>query len=95
VGCAATIFGDEGKIHVPDAWLPGGKRQGTVTELVLQKGEDAPVKHEITALPVYAIEAERMLSSLPNLEPTWPAMGWADTLGNLSAMNAWRTAVWG
>ena len=44
-------------------------------------------------LPTYAIEAEYVASVLPAIEPAWPAMSWADTLGNLRVMDAWRASL--
>jgi hypothetical protein len=46
-----------------------------------------------TEMATYAIEAELVADSLPALEPAWPAMTWADTLGNMRVLDAWKAAL--
>jgi predicted dehydrogenase len=46
-----------------------------------------------TDKPTYAIEAEYVAHALPAIEPEWPAMSWADTLGNLRVMDAWTASL--
>jgi hypothetical protein len=46
-----------------------------------------------TDLPTYGIEAELVADTLPALEPAWPAMTWADTLGNMRVLDAWKAAL--
>ena len=69
VGTRAVVFGERGKIVLPNPWIPRGARQGT------------------------AIEAEVVTESLPALEPKWPAMSHADTMGNMRVLDAWRAAI--
>ena len=94
VGTSVVIFGDEGKIVLPNPWLPGGDRQGLESELTVHpmRGEPELVRLR-AARPVYALEAELVADTLPNLQAPWPAMTWADSLGNLRVMDAWRQAL--
>jgi predicted dehydrogenase len=93
-GCAATVFGEEGRIRIDDAWLPGGKRQGTVSHLTIERDGQPPelVSIEIPRA-IYALEAELVADSLPACEPAWPAMTWDDSLANLRVMEQWRAAL--
>jgi len=94
VGTTAVVFGELGKIVLPDPWIPGGRRQGTCSEfLVVRDGRDPEHVPILTDLPTYAIEAELVLDSLPATEVSWPAMTHADTLGNMRALDAWRDAL--
>lgn len=94
VGTAAVVFGEEGKIVLPNPWIPGGTRQGTATELVVcRDGEDPQPVRIQTELSTYALEAELVLDSLPAPEPAWPAMTHADTLGNMRVLDRWQAAL--
>ncbi len=94
VGTSAVIFGERGKLVMPNPWIPRGDRQGLVTEFSLHCDGEAPRTVQIeTEKPTYAIEAELVASSLPHTEPVWPAMRWDDTLGNLRLLDAWRAAL--
>jgi predicted dehydrogenase len=93
-GCRATIFGEEGRISVEDAWLPGGQRQGLRSGFTLERDGAAP---EVVPVDIpraiYALEAELVAGSLPALQATWPAMTWDDSLANLRVMDRWRAAL--
>lgn len=93
-GCAATIFGEEGRIRIEDAWLPGGKRQGLESSFTIARDGAAPeVVHVDIPRAIYALEAELVADSLPATQATWPAMTWDDTLANLRVMDQWRAAI--
>ena len=93
-GCAATIFGEEGRIRVDDAWLPGGKRQGLESHFTIERDGSAPEVVPVN-IPraIYALEAELVADSLPATQATWPAMTWDDSLANLHVMDQWRAAL--
>jgi predicted dehydrogenase len=94
LGCVASIFGEEGRIKLDDAWLPGGKRQGLASHFTIERdGKPAEVVHVDIPRPIYALEAELVADSLPATQATWPAMTWDDTLANLRVMDAWRAAI--
>ncbi len=94
VGTTVVIHGEEGKIVLSNPWIPGGDRQGLESELVLQpnRGEAQTLRLRAQR-PVYALEAELVADTLPDLQAPWPAMTWADSLGNLRVMDAWRAAI--
>ena len=93
-GCGATIFGEEGRIKLDDAWLPGGKRQGLESHFTIERDGEAPRIVPVN-IPraIYALEAELVADTLPALEPLWPAMTWSDSVANLRVLDTWRAAL--
>jgi predicted dehydrogenase len=93
-GTTAVIFGEEGKIVLPNPWIPEGKRQARETSFVIHRDGREPETVSVTTdKATYGIEAELVADSLPALEPKWPAMTWADTLGNLRVLDRWSEAI--
>jgi predicted dehydrogenase len=94
LGTQAVIFGEEGRIVLPDPWIPGGDRQRTDTEYtIFRDGAEPETIRVETDKPTYGLEAELVASCLPKLEAPWPAMTWDDTLGNMKTLDAWRAAL--
>jgi predicted dehydrogenase len=94
LGTRVVIFGERGRIVLPNPWLPGGERHGRATSLVVHLDGEPPRGIEIRArASCYALEAELVSRTLPAQEAPWPAMNWADTLGNMRALDAWRAAT--
>ncbi|BET65401.1 hypothetical protein ASA1KI_03190 [Opitutales bacterium ASA1] len=87
------IWGSEGHIVVPAPWKPP---QRDARLLVHKRGR--PAAEEIliqTPAPLYAHEADRVAHAIRtgDHEVRAPGMSWADTLGNMAALDAWRAAV--
>jgi predicted dehydrogenase len=94
VGTQAVIYADQGKIILPDPWIPEGDRQSTTTSFVVHKYGAQPEKVEVrTEKATYALEAELVADTLPGLDVPWPAMSHADTLGNMRVLDAWRAKL--
>jgi predicted dehydrogenase len=94
VGTAAVVFGEEGKIVLPNPWIPEGDRQALASRFVIHRdGRDPEEVIVRTALPTYGVEAELVADCLPGLEAPAPAMSWADSLGNMRALDRWRGAL--
>jgi predicted dehydrogenase len=94
LGTRVVIFGERGRLILPNPWLPGGARQGRATSLVVHLDQKPPRGLEVRARTAsYALEAELLAASLPAQEAAWPAMTWADSLGNMRALDAWRAAT--
>jgi predicted dehydrogenase len=91
VGTTAVVYGETGKIVLPNPWLPGGNRHGLESELVVYREGKSPERLVVRASePIYALEAALVADSLPSLEAVWPAMSWSDTLGNMRVLDQWR-----
>ena len=87
------IFGSSGEIELPSPWFCSGKRGG-VTEIIVRDADRRAVVHPVaTEGWLFGIEADAVAAALPAQEVEWPGMGWADTLGNMRALDAWRAAV--
>jgi predicted dehydrogenase len=91
VGTSAVVFGELGKIVLPNPWIPEGDRQALASRFFIHR--DGLAAEEVmvqTALSTYGIEAELVAECLPRLEAPPPAMGWADSLGNMRTLDRWR-----
>jgi predicted dehydrogenase len=94
IGTLAVVFGERGRIELPNPWIPSGNRHALETGFtVYRDGRDPETVTIRTDKPTYAIEAEHVAHALPATEPQWPAMSWADTLGNLRVMDAWSASL--
>jgi predicted dehydrogenase len=94
------VFGTAGHILVPHPWVPA--REGGKSEIIVQRTGEPAQSIEIDAerhLYAYEIDvvsaAIQRLRTTPAGDPTRgqaasPAMTWADTLGNLKTLDAWR-----
>jgi predicted dehydrogenase len=94
VGTTTVIFGEGGKIVLPDPWIPAGDRHGLETGFsILRDGKQPEAVSVRSEQATYAIEAELVASTLPAQEAAWPAMSWADSLGNMRVLDAWRAEL--
>ncbi len=93
-GRGARIDGDDGYVVLDAPWTPQGGRHGLENSFVIHRhGAGPETVHVRCKQATYAIEAELVLDSLPAQEAAWPAMSWADTLGNMRALEQWRAVV--
>ena len=83
------VFGTEGSLVVPRPWFVPAGEPGRI--LVRRAGE--PEREETTAPTVspYALEADAVAEHLSARES--PEMSLQDSLGNMSALDAWRAAI--
>ena len=85
------IWGAAGSIRVPNPWKPvaGPNR------IVVQR--DGAAEPEVIVVeggrPLYAVEADAVAAHVAGRQAPWPCMTWADSLGNMAALDAWRGAV--
>jgi predicted dehydrogenase/aryl-alcohol dehydrogenase-like predicted oxidoreductase len=82
------VYGSEGYLEVRQPWLPPTGESGRIA--VHRAGEPA---REVTTAAVaqYAAEADAVADHLADREA--PQMSWADSLGNATALDAWRHAI--
>lgn len=95
-----TIFGTEGRLHVPAPWFPG-RGESRRNTLDLRRRDGAPpsafAPHETIAVEsdreLYAYEADAFATAVRTGEREVSAMSWEDSLGNLAVMDRWREQV--
>ncbi len=82
------VWGSKGEIEVPVPWNP------PVGKIVLRRyGADEEVIEVPSSANAYTLEADVVARSLPAHQASYPCMTWADSLGNMRALDAWRTSV--
>lgn len=84
------VLGSEGSIEVPWPWKPGS--DGNAPAITVRRRGEAPYTlHETDPRDLYGIEADEVAGQIAARQS--PAMSWADTLGNMRALDQWRAAV--
>jgi predicted dehydrogenase len=91
------IWGSEGHIFVPNPWFPSDPRGGgdSVTKIQIFKDGEAQPKEELVhdSRANYTIEADVVAEHIADRQAPPPNMTWADSLGNMLALDAWRKDV--
>ena len=85
------IWGSEGSIRVPNPWFPGESDN----RIIVQKnGEQKPTEIIVSAdRGLYSIEADTVARHLQDRQAPSPCMTWADSLGNMKTLDAWRKSI--
>jgi len=89
------IFGSEGRIVVPDPWIPGSSN-GRTSILLHRGGEQRPEEITIESeRGLYSIEADTVAANIDNdnRQARPPSMTWDDTLGNMRTLDRWRQSI--
>ena len=84
---SATVYGADGSIHIPDPWKPAAKSARMV--LRRKSGNEEIVTD--SAAPLYGLEALHVAEHLSQRQA--PAMTWADSIGNMRALDMLRESV--
>ncbi|MEO6396524.1 MAG: aldo/keto reductase [Devosia sp.] len=87
------VIGTKGRIEYPDFWFAGGARDGLPGpfEIVQLDGSRTQIGGEPSRkLYSYEVDAAGAAIRARRQEFTSPGMSWADTLGNLRALDKWR-----
>jgi len=85
-----TIVGTAGDIVVPSPWTANGLQAGA-SKIIVSKGG---LREEIlieSDRGIYAVEADHVAEHLAARQS--PMISWADTLGNMRTLDAWRAAL--
>ena len=87
------IEGTGGWLVLPQPWTAGV--DGGEARILLQKNGLGIETITVTSAPLYALEADLVGRHIAqgHLEAAWPAMTWADTLGNIRVQDQWRRAM--
>ncbi len=86
------IYGTGGSIYIPWLWIPQPKGN----KIIIRRHGKEPEEISVDASAgVYTLEADAVAAAIENQqhEPAWPAMRWADTLGNMKTLDRWRRIV--
>ena len=86
------IIGTEGSILVPSPWFITGANPGFSKIVIFRDGIPEEVVIEADR-GIYSIEADHVSEHLAARQS--PAMPWADSLGNMSALESWLAAARG
>ncbi len=91
------IWGSDGHIFVPNPWFPGDERFGGAhgARIIVYRDGDAQPREEIVTAdqPLYTIEADVVARHIADRQAPSPCMTWADSLGNMKALDAWRKEI--
>lgn len=89
------IYGTEGWIEVKEFWFGSGKQGGTGTIAIHRKDRETETVAVEEKGWLYAFEidaaGDAIRAGKQEFDP--PGMTWADTLGNMRALDAWRKSV--
>jgi predicted dehydrogenase len=86
------ITGTQGFIRMPAPWLPG--RLGGPPRIMVQRHREAPREIAIDeSRGLYAVEADTVVARAREGRLEAPEMSWADSLGNMQALDRWRDEV--
>jgi predicted dehydrogenase/aryl-alcohol dehydrogenase-like predicted oxidoreductase len=89
------VIGSEGRLEVADFWFAAGHKGGVgKIELFRKDGMRKTIECPEERW-LYSFEADAAAHAIRAGEREFraPGMGWADSLGNLRVMDAWRAAV--
>ena len=91
----AIITGDKGTIELPNPWVPGrneGPSDSSILVTIAGKTRTEEIKNP---KQLFSFEAELASSSIAKglKQAPYPAMSWADSIGNNATMDLWRTEL--
>ncbi len=89
------VIGTEGMILLKNPWLAGLEMEIPSIIVVSKDGKEEEIKIEVNK-PLYALEADTVASNIlygSRTQPSYPAMSWNDTLGNMKTLDMWRKSI--
>ena len=91
------IWGSKGHIFVPNPWFPGDERFGgdQGAKIIIHHDDANEPQDEIVpgGRPLYTIEADIVAAHIADRQAPAPCMSWADSLGNMVTLDAWRKDI--
>jgi len=92
-----SVWGSTGHIVVPNPWFPGDERYGGdqgARILIYHDGTPQPTEEIVPGgRPLYTIEADTVAAHIHDRQAPSPCMTWADSMGNMRGLDAWRKEV--
>jgi predicted dehydrogenase/diketogulonate reductase-like aldo/keto reductase len=87
-----VVFGSEGRIRVPDCWIPG-REGGDRALYIALNGRPETAVTVPNAKWLYALEADAFAQAWRDGLRSVPAMPIEDTLDNMLTLDRWRDAI--
>lgn len=88
------IWGSEGNMVVPNPWFPGRAKDAPSTIRVQRSGQKEAEEVVVPGgAPLYTFQVDLLARHKEDKQAPSPAMTWADSLGNMRALDAWRQEV--
>ena len=91
LGSELTIWGEDGRIEVPDPFFPG---KGATSILLRHHGEHEP--EEVVTIgenEPFALEIDTVVRYLAERQVPSPGMDWEASLANMAVLDAWHRAI--
>ncbi|HLL88434.1 MAG TPA: aldo/keto reductase [Tepidisphaeraceae bacterium] len=91
-----TVFGSEGRIHLPNPWVADRQRPDTGKIIVTRNDQKEPQEITVDAPATsFTLEADVFGNAVLSgtFKPRHPAMSIDDTLGNLRTLDRWRDSI--
>ncbi len=88
------ICGSDGAVIVENPWV-ADRIEADQGRIVVSTGGERRIVEVPADRTSFAYEADAVAAALASeaREGAWPAMGWADTLGNLATLDGWRREI--
>ncbi len=87
------IYGSEGWIVVRSPWLPQRDGREPILEIHRPGQEEPELLRVESDRGLYALEADLVAENLEFRQAPFPAVTWADTLGNMRMLDLWLEAI--
>lgn len=91
----ATVTGTKGTLHLTSPWMPGRDAGPSDTTIEVTVGGETRVEKLRHPEHLFTFEAEAASAAIAAGKPhaDYPAMSWADSIGNAHGLDRWRAAV--
>ena len=88
-----VVYGAQGRLVVHHPWYPGEDEANTRIEMFVEGKNETEVHSAPGYAGLFTIEVDTVARHLKDRQAPLPAMTWADTLGNMKALDQWRASV--
>ena len=91
----AIIYGEKGTIEVVDPWVPGRNAGPSDSKIIVTVAGKSRIEEIKNPNMLFSFEAELASRSIAAglKQAPYPAMSWADSIGNNSVLDHWRAEL--
>ncbi len=91
----AIIYGEKGTIEVVDPWVPGRNAGPSDSKIIVTVAGESRIEEIKNPYMLFSFEAELASRSIAAglKQAPYPAMSWADSIGNNSVLDRWRAEL--